>query len=106
MLAALLCTGESPVLILTQYDSLDDPRLLELLEKKGILKFVAFAIPVELVQQRYGQHYMKAIQNEHESDELRVIDSMGSRAFYLFSFSEMGPPFMYESPKVREEAVV
>ena len=31
-----------------------------------------------------------------ESDDLRVLDFNGDRAFRLFRFSELGPPIMYE----------
>jgi len=104
MIAALLCTEAGPVVILTQYDTLDHPRLLELLEQKGISKFIGFKLPLELVQQRYGRHYHAAVENLYESDELRVVDTEGPRAFRLFSFSEMSEPVLYESPKTRVEA--
>lgn len=104
MIAAMLCTEESPVVITSSYDKLDDPRLLELLEEKGITKFVGFTIPVELVASRYGSLYELAKENLRESDELRVIDDKNGRPFGLFSFKEMGPPMLYESPRIHEEA--
>ena len=103
MMAALLCTAQGPVVIVTQYETLHHPRLLELLEQKGFTKFVGFTLPLELVQQRYGRHYQAVAEDLQETDELRVIDAEGRRAFKLFSFSEMGEPVMYEAP-ARQEA--
>jgi len=99
----MLCTDQGPVVIVTQYETLHHPRLLELLEQKGIAKFIGFTFPLELVQQRYGQHYQTVMENLHETDELRVVDSEGRRAFRLFSFSEMSEPMLYEAA-AREEA--
>jgi hypothetical protein len=33
----------------------------------------------------------------HESDDLRVLDYNGERAFALFRFDELGSPVSYES---------
>ena len=106
MLVAMLYTEEGAIVIQTKHDSLDNPRLLELLNQKGIRKFVGFTIPVELARERYGQHYFIEAANSYQTDELFVIDSESRRAFNLFSFSEMSAPFLYESPRVREEALV
>jgi hypothetical protein len=35
----------------------------------------------------------------HESDDLRVLDYNGQRAFNLFRFDEIGPATLYESPE-------
>jgi len=104
MLAAMLFTEEGPIVIQTRYDSLEHPRLLELLAEKGIRKFIGFRIPQDLVQARYGLHYLKEAQNRHQSDELTVIDDNNRRAFYLFSFGEMSDAMVYEAPELRREA--
>ena len=106
MLAAMLLTEAGAIIIQTEHDSLDEPRVLELLEQKGVRKFVGLTLPVELVRERYGQHYYTEATNAHQSPELIVIDSDNRRAFSRFSFSEMSPPFVYESAKAREEALV
>jgi hypothetical protein len=41
----------------------------------------------------------------HESDDLRVLDYNGERAFKLFSFSELGSPIMHESEATPSAAV-
>jgi len=106
MLAAMLFTEEGPIIIQTSHDSLDHPRLLELLAEKGIRKFIGFQIPLGLVQSRYGMHYLKEARNRHQSDELIVIDDNNRRAFYLFSFSEMSDAMVYEAPELHREAFV
>jgi len=96
MIAALICTQEGADVILSHCDSLEDPDLLAALEAKGIRKFIGFTIPVELARERYGRHFDVVVQGIHETDELRVIDFLGSRAFNLFSFEELGEPVFYE----------
>jgi hypothetical protein len=96
MKAGLIFTGSGPVLILTSHASLTDPRLLEKLRAKGIDKFIAYEIPVERARQRYGGHFDVVLRDLHETDDLRVLDFNGERAFRLFSLAELGPPVMHE----------
>jgi len=46
---------------------------------------------------RYGGHFEVVRRDVHETDDLRVLDFNGDRAFRLFRFSELGPPIMHES---------
>ena len=39
-----------------------------------------------------------------ESDDLRILDYNGDRAFKLFSFAEFGQPIMYDGTEAKEEA--
>ncbi len=57
MKAALLFTGSGPLVILTSHTSLEDPVLLGKLRAKGIDKFIAYEVPVETAEQRYGGHF-------------------------------------------------
>lgn len=104
MKAILLLTGSGPIAILTSYDSPAAPGLLRKLEAKGISKFIAFEIPLELARQRYGGHFIAVQQDLHESDDLRVLDYSGERAFSLFRFDELGPATRYEAGKASTEA--
>ena len=97
MKAALIITGSGPIVILTSHGALTDPLLLEKLKAKGIDKFIAYEIPVEMAAARYGGHFEVVRRDVHESDDLRVLDFNGDRAFRLFRFSELGHPIMYES---------
>lgn len=96
MKAYFLFTASSPLVILTSYDFIKNPDLMERLTGKGIKKFVACEIPLELCQERYGQHYNVVCGNIHETDDLRVLDFSGERAFKLFSLNELGSPIFYE----------
>lgn len=96
MKAAMLFTGSGPLVILTSYDSLKDPALLERLKGKGIGKFLAYELSLDLARERYGGHFPTVLNNLHESDDLRVLDYNGHRAFDLFRFSELGEAIVHE----------
>ena len=96
MNAIMLITGSGPIVILTSYASPTAPGLLEKLRVKGIAKFIAYEIPLELAEERYGRHFTVVAHDLHESDDLRVLDYDGSRAFKLFHFSELSTPITHE----------
>jgi hypothetical protein len=96
MKCAMLMTGSGPIVILTSYDSLENPDLLERLANKGIPKFKAYEIPMALAEERYGGHFRKVINGFVESDSLRILDHNGHRAFNLFRFDELGTPVAHE----------
>lgn len=96
MKTALIFTGSGPVVIVTSHASLTDPALLEKLSAKGIDKFIAFEIPVETARQRYGGHFQVVLRDLRETDDLRVLDFNGERAFRLFALRELGPPILHE----------
>jgi len=96
MKAIMLISGSGPLVILTSYESATDPALVERLATKGINKFLAYEVPLELAQERYGGHYQTVTNNLHETDDLRVLDYNGNRAFELFRFNELGPQVIHE----------
>lgn len=96
MKTALLFAGSGPLVILTSHKSLTDAALLEKLRAKGINKFIAYEVPVELARQRYGNHFQVVLRDLHESDDLRVLDFDGQRAFRHFHLAELGSPILYE----------
>ena len=51
-----------------------------------------------LAQERYGGHFFVVEHDLDETDDLRVLDYNGTRAFSLFKFGELGPPETYEAP--------
>ena len=95
--AYMIVPGSGPLVILTTYQSITDSELLEKLDSKGINKFIAFEVPLGLVKERYGRHYDVVVKNLYETDDLRVLDFDGPRAFRSFSFKEMGAPIYYEA---------
>ncbi len=97
MKAIMLITGSGALVILTSYAEITDPKLLERLDGKGIRKFIAYEVPIDLAKQRYGGHFQNVLGDLHESDDLRVLDYNGHRAFELFRFDELGEPVIYEA---------
>jgi hypothetical protein len=97
MKAGVLFTGSGPILILTTYESLSDPKLVEKLTQKGIKKFIAYEVSEELVKQKYGKHYGVILGDLKQTDDLRVLDYDGHHVFYNFSLNEIGKPVYHEA---------
>jgi hypothetical protein len=96
MKAGIFFTGSGPILILTSYDSLTNSELINKLGSKGIKKFIAYEIPVELARQKYGSHYNSTMSDLKQQDDLRVMDYDGHHIFLQFSLKELGQPVFYE----------
>ena len=104
MRVALLFTGSGPLAIVTSHGSLMDEPLLDKLRAKGIDKFLAYEIPLALAEERYGGHYRVVMRDLSETDDLRVLDFNGERAFRLFHWRELGAPLSYEAPAAQRAA--
>lgn len=96
MKAGILFTGTGPILILTTYASLNDPKLIDKLTQKGIKKYIAYAVPEDLVKQRYGKHFNVILGDLKQADDLRVLDYDGHHVFYNFSLNELGEPVYHD----------
>ena len=90
MKAGIIFTGTGPILILTSYESFDDPKLAAKLSAKGIRKYIAYELPLDKVKTKYGNHYQVVLEDLKQTDDLRVLDYNGHNVFYNFKFSEMG----------------
>lgn len=97
MNAGLIFAGSGPIVILTSHDGLTDPALLERLAGKGISKFIAFPVPLDVVRAKYGIHFEIVCQDLHETDDLRVLDFDGRRAMELLPFNVLGKPIYHEA---------
>ena len=97
MKAGIIFTGTGPILILTTYESFKEPNFISKLEAKGIKKFIASALPLEKVKEKYGNHYQVVMGDLYQSDDLRVLDYNGYNIFHSYSFSEMGEPIYHET---------
>jgi len=93
----MLLTGGGALVILTSHDDLKAPQLLEKLATKGIDKFIAYEISLQLAEKRYGGHFSVVSHDLHETDDLRVLDFNGDRAFRLFPFAELEGPIMHDA---------
>jgi hypothetical protein len=100
MKAYFLFTANGPLVILTSFDSIENSILLGKLDSKGISKFIAHEVSVEAAKAKYGMHFDIVLQDLRESDDLRILDYSGERAFRNFSFKELGPAIYYESRQV------
>ncbi len=96
MKCLMLFTGSGPLVILTTMGSATDAPMVDKLRAKGIEKFIAYEIPIDLAKDRYGGHFNVVVQDLHESDDLRVLDYNGERAFRLFKLDELGTAIKYE----------
>jgi len=96
MKAYLLFPGSGPLAVLTSHDSVLDPPLLRKLKAKGINKFIAFEIPVDVARAKYGRHFEVVLEDLHETDDLRVLDFDGPHAFGMFRLKELGTPIYFE----------
>ena len=97
MKAVILFTGTGPILILTSYSALDDPKLIEKLKQKGIKKYIAYEVSEELVKARYGQQFNVILGDLKQTDDLRVLDYDGHHVFYSFSLDEIGQPVYHDA---------
>jgi hypothetical protein len=95
--AGILFTGTGPILILTTHESFADNKLIEKLTAKGIKKFMAYEIPIELVREKYGQQFDVIMKDVKQSDDLRVMDFDGHKVFYNFSFADFGDAYQHEA---------
>ena len=86
MKAGIIFTGSGPLLILTTYESLTDPKLVEKLTNKGILKFIACEVPLDPVKVKYGTHFSVVMGDLKQTDDLRVLDYNGHHVSNSFSF--------------------
>ncbi|MGH6895790.1 MAG: cytosolic protein [Geminicoccaceae bacterium] len=96
MKAFMLFTGSGPLVILTSHVTITEPGLLAKFAAKGIDKFIAHELPLALARERYGGHFDVVIRGLHESDDLRILDYNGERAFRLFRLAELGRPILHE----------
>ena len=96
MKAGVIFMGSGPILVLTTYESLSDPKFIEKLKQKGIKKFIAQEVSIDLCKEKYGTHFEAVMNDVKETNDLRVLDYNGHHIFLNIPFSQMGEPFKYE----------
>ena len=97
MKAGMIFTGTGPILILTTYNSFEDPKFIQKLQTKGIMKFISYELPMELVKKRYGGKFKAILDDVQQEDDLRVLDYNGHNVFYNFSFkTDVTNQFIHE----------
>ena len=96
MKAFMLFTGSGPLVILTSHDAIPAPGLPAKVAATGIENLIAHEIPRARARARYGGHFDVVLRDLHESDDLRILDYNGERAFRLFRLAELGRPILHE----------
>lgn len=86
MKAGIVFGGSGPILVLTTYGSLSDDKFSAKLASKGIAKYIAYEVDLELVKKKYGQHFDSVLKDVKQTDDLRVLDYNGHNVFMNFSF--------------------
>lgn len=104
MYVYMLITGSGPLMLLSSHSSIEDRAVLDKLAAKGIDKFLAYQVPYDLAAKRYGQHFNVVATDLHETDDLRVLDYNGERAFRLFRFDELGSVVVHDPAMGRQSA--
>jgi len=90
--AFLIFTGTGPILVLSTYPELTDPRLVAKLQYKGITKFIAYEVALDAVRQRYGQAFASVSRDLDEIEDIRVLDFNGHQIMTNFALAELGEP--------------
>ena len=97
MKAGIFFTSTGPILLLTSYDSLTNPKLINKLNTKGIKKFIAYEVDEKALKDKYGNHYDVVLRDLHQTDDLRVLDYDGHHVFDSFSLKELGKPIFHDN---------
>jgi hypothetical protein len=97
MKAGIFFTSTGPILLLTSYDSLVNPKLIKKLDTKGIKKYIAYEVDEDTLKQKYGNHYDVILEDLHQTDDLRVLDYDGQHVFQSFSLKELGTPIFHDN---------
>ena len=88
--AYLIFAGSGPILVLTTYASISDERFVAKLKHKGIVKFIAYEVPVERTRKLYGVPFEVIAADLAGQEDLRVLDFNGHHIFSNFRLSELG----------------
>ncbi len=97
MRSYLIFTGTGPILVISTYPKLTDDRLVSKLRYKGIDKFMAYQVDLDVVETRYGKAF-EDISGDLSGDgveDIRVLDFNGHQIMANFSLESLGDPIKY-----------
>ncbi|MDD5702359.1 MAG: hypothetical protein PHU23_09965 [Dehalococcoidales bacterium] len=94
MKAFLLFAHTGPLLILSKYDSINQPELLSRLTAFG--KFIAYEMPIEAIQSCYSSRFQSIFQDPRSNEAMIVLDENGESIFNNISLRVLGSPTIYE----------
>jgi hypothetical protein len=91
----LIFTGTGPILVLSTYPKLTDDRLIQKLRFKGIDKFMAYQVDLDVVEQRYPESFSSAEKDLDGKEDIRVLDFNGHQIMANFSLDALGDPIKF-----------
>lgn len=94
MKSFLLFTSAGPVLVLSKYNSVNQPKLLDKLT--GFGKFVVHEVNLDAVRSCYAAHFEHVFEDPKEDDVMIVLDHDGQSIFTNIDLRELGYPSIYE----------
>ena len=95
MRAYLIFTGSGPILVLTTFPAVTDPRLVAKLQHKGISKFIAYEVPLDRTRTLYGVPFQVVAADLTGVEDVRVLDFNGHHIFANFRLSELGEAILH-----------
>jgi hypothetical protein len=94
MKAGIVFTGTGPILILTTYETFEDPKIVEKLAAKGINKYIASELPLEAVKKKYGNHYNVIMGDLKQTDDAGLWRQPNSGLFPPRGWYPMNRPLV------------
>ncbi len=73
--------------------------------RKGIDRYIAYEVPLQLVRERYGPKFGMVMGDIKQSDDLRVLDYNGHHVFHTFALDELGEAVFHQE-KEKEKAII
>ncbi len=95
MKAYVIFTGTGPILVLTTFESVTSEGLVKRLRHKGIVKFIAYEVPIEHVREIYGVPFEVIASDLRADQDMRVLDFNGHHIFRNFALKELKEPILY-----------
>lgn len=92
----LIFSGSGPLLLLSSYPSLLDPRLLAKLQAKGVQRFLGFDVDLESARARYAATFDRVADDLRTVEDVRVLDFNGHQIMSRFSLAELGEPIRHD----------
>ena len=89
-------TETGPILILTSCQDITEAPLVEALRRRGIDKFIAYEVPTDEVQRRYGVPFEVVAADLDHDKQMRVLDFNDPHIFASFPLSDFGTPVHFE----------
>jgi hypothetical protein len=87
-------SGNGPILVVTTYPDISDPRVIDKLAHMGIERFLGYEAPLARVREVYGVPYEILAADLDGREDVRVLDFNGHHIFSCFSLEQLGAPFV------------